>query len=30
MENNERDVLENQVKEDSKSALELIIQEGAC
>ena len=30
MENNERDVLEKQVKEDSKSVLELIIREGAC
>ncbi|SEM47428.1 Transposase (or an inactivated derivative) [Syntrophus gentianae] len=30
MENNERDALENQVKEESKSALELIIREGAC
>lgn len=30
MENNERDYLEKQVKEESKSALELIIREGAC
>ena len=30
MKNNERDYLEKQVKEESKSALELIIREGAC
>lgn len=30
MENNERDYLEKQVKEESKSTLELIIREGAC
>jgi len=30
VENNDRDCLEKQVKEESKSALELIIREGAC
>jgi len=30
MENNERYYLEKQVKEESKSALELVIREGAC
>jgi len=30
MENNDRDYLEKQVKEEANSALELIIREGAC